>query len=120
MLYRFHVRVAAAFPDQLATFDEALASLARLPQMFAEPDGSFVWTSPASADPRWQVVGILVDGGEWLYYVELKGACPPESLDELLSCLSAAGAAHSYELVEEGTVVNDRVFRQFVLKKGLS
>ena len=112
MLYRFHVRLTAADPRQgLATFDDALARLARLPQMFAEPDGAFVWASPPEVVPRWQVEGNLADGGERLYYVELKGACPPTAFDELRSCVAAPSTLLALECVAEGVVLDAPAFR---------
>src|SRR5688500_14704882 len=49
------------------TFDESLAALARLPRMFIEPDGSFVWVS-AAGEKQWQVDGVLHDRGPQLAY----------------------------------------------------
>src|SRR5829696_1862669 len=90
MLYRCHARVfAAADSDaRLVPFDQAITALAALPRMLVEPDGSFVWTANLDVVPRWQVDGNLVDGGETLYYVELKGSCPAEAFDELLKCVA--------------------------------
>jgi len=119
MLYRFHVRIAAADSSRpLVTFDDALSCLSRLPQMFAEPDGSFVWASPAVISPRWQVDGNLVDGGERLYYVELKGTCPPATFDELLSCFAPVRTALTFELAAEGRLLDERAFRELALNCG--
>jgi hypothetical protein len=110
------IRVFAAGPQQRVllpvTFDAALAALEQLPQMFAEPDGSFVWVSPPGAQPRWQIDGLLVDGGATLHYVELKGTCPAAELDQLLRCFMVDGTTLSFEAVEQGVVLPlDDVYR---------
>lgn len=64
-------------------FDEAVERLARLPRMFVEPDGSFVWTSPA-ADHPWQVDGNLFERSGRVLLVDLKGSCPAAEFDRLL------------------------------------
>ena len=78
----------AALEKQFAvSFEHVTDSLAELSQMFIEPDGSFVWTSPAAVDEPWQLDGVLYDRGDRLQYVELKGSCPADSLDQLLAAL---------------------------------
>jgi len=117
-MYRFFVRVFAAgdAPTSAAplpvSFDEALAALAKLPRMFIEPDGSLVWTSPPGSEPRWQVDGNLVDRGDALFYVELKGSCPVEEFDQLLACLSNGSTRFAFEWVERGLLMNDASFRR--------
>src|SRR5688572_29128689 len=80
-MLNFHVHIAATEQSvaNMASFDAALAALALLPRLFIEPDGSFVWTGDAHGRP-WQVDGNLIDRGDCLAYVELKGFCPEESL----------------------------------------
>jgi hypothetical protein len=113
-MQRFFVRVFAAdgagkkaLP---VTFDAAYSALAELPRLFIEPDGSFVWTSPPG-EAAWQVDGTLVDGGETLYYCELKGMCPPESLDQMLHCISS-NAELTIEDVAQGTTFSKAEFRR--------
>jgi hypothetical protein len=115
-MHRFYVRVfAAAGPNTTqslpVSFDDAVAALEALPQMCVEPDGSFVWTSPADAAHRWQIEGNLVDGGQTLYYCELKGACPAEAIEQLLPCLSG-GERLAFEVVERGVVLTEEEFRR--------
>lgn len=117
-MQHFFVRVfvAADAPNKQLplAFDAAFAALAELPRLFIEPDGSFVWTSPAGS-ATWQLDGNLVDGGATLYYCELKGSCPPEPLDQILAAVSG-NAALQFEMVEEGLVLNEEAFRrQFTL-----
>lgn len=116
-MHRFFVRIfAASEPPGTkslpVTFEAALLALEQLPRMFAEPDGSFVWTSPPGADSHWQVDGNLVDGGERLYYAELKGSCPPDALDQLLACLSDGSTALAFEAVEQGVVLSEEELRR--------
>jgi len=115
-MQRFFVRVFAADgagkKALRVTFDSAYSALEELPNLFIEPDGSFVWrgAEPLSA---WQVDGNLVDGGQSLYYCELKGTCPAERLAQLLHCLSA-GQPLAFEDVERGTTLDERAFAQFI------
>lgn len=94
------------------TFETAVAELAKLPRMYVEPDGSFVWTSPPEVYPPWQVDGTLVDGGATLFYCELKGYCPSEPLDQLLACLSDETSKLVFEEVERGVVIAEEEFRR--------
>jgi hypothetical protein len=114
-MQRFFVRVFAAHGAERkplpVTFESALSALAEMPRMFIEPDGSFVWTSPAGV-AAWQVDGILVDGGATLYYCELKGCCPPEPLHQLLACLSDGATRLVFEMVEQGVVMGEQEFRR--------
>ena len=76
--------------DQLITplpivFDDVLNQLNTLPRLYAEPDGSFVWTSPQE-NIRWQVNGNLYERNDRVLFVELKGSCPTSEFDQLLAC----------------------------------
>jgi hypothetical protein len=72
------------------TFERAAEELARLPRLFFEPDGSFVWVAPTGTNPRWQVDGQLWDAGAGLAYVELRGDCPAEVFARLAGLFGAA------------------------------
>lgn len=72
------------------TFDEALAALGELPQLYTELDGSFVWSSLPGAE-RWQLFGCLYDRGTELAYVDLFGNCERESLQRLFACVRGKG-----------------------------
>ena len=69
-------------------FDDAINKLGALPRLFAEPDGSFVWTSPHE-NIRWQVNGNLYEKNDNILFVELKGCCPQVEFDQLLPCFLA-------------------------------
>jgi hypothetical protein len=68
------------------SFDDALAALGELPQLYTEPDGSFVWTS-LPGEERWQLFGCLYDRGTELAYVDLFGTCSQDGLRQLFDAL---------------------------------
>jgi hypothetical protein len=94
------------------TFDEALAALARLERLFIEPDGSFVWTGATAEGEAWQVDGNLIDRGECLAYVELKGVCPEAQIDLLLSALGWPTAGLAFQLQKRGVILEEAEFRR--------
>jgi hypothetical protein len=139
MLYRFHVNIYA-LPDGLitggaielrglslarlshadglpltfdsyfpVTFEQAADALGRLPRLDAEPDGYFL-VSGDSRGQRWHD-GHLFDFGGRLHRVELHGACPPESLDSLLTCFGWPQMPLAFELVREGVALDEAAFR---------
>jgi hypothetical protein len=114
-MLRFHVLVhgrsgEAAGPLGV-TFDAAYEALAVLSRMFIEPDGSFVWTGVTIEGEAWQVDGNLIDRGESLAYVELKGHCPEAQFDMLLKALGWPGESLLFQLVEQGVLLEEESFR---------
>ena len=101
-------RDAAGLP---VTFDEALAALERLDRLFIEPDGSLVWTDVTADGGAWQVDGNLIDRGESLAYVELKGVCPEAQFDRLLSALGWPEAGLAFQLQKRGVFLEEAEFR---------
>jgi hypothetical protein len=93
------------------TFEEVSVALAALPRMFVEPDGSFVWV--ASGEPAWQLDGVLYDGAGRLWYVELKGRCPQEAFDRLLSALGWPATPVVFQLVREAISLDEGEFRGY-------
>lgn len=103
-------------PSQLSqpfgvSFEQVLDALQRLPRMFVEPDGSFVWVSP---DPAlsWQVDGQLFDRQDRLLYVELKGTCPRVDFDRLLGALGWPETALIFQLVRQAKFLDEAAFRR--------
>jgi hypothetical protein len=94
------------------TFEQALAALERLDRLFIEPDGSFVWAGATTEGEQWQVDGNLIDQGECLAYVELKGKCPEGQFDRLLSALEWPRVALVFQLRQRGTFVDEAEFRR--------
>jgi len=93
------------------SFEQAAAALARLPRMFIEPDGSFVWTS-AAADAPWQVDGVLYDRDGHLLFVDLKGNCPPAEFDRLLAAVEWPACPVLFQLTREAVFVDEATFRE--------
>jgi len=120
-MYHFHVNLfadpkAASFT---CTWEDAAAKLERLPRMIFELDGSFVVSGEASRvvpdpdlpSPRWQVDGHLFDYAGRLHRLELHGHCPPSAFDELLECVGWPRQPLVFELVREGTMLDELAFR---------
>ncbi len=101
------------FTDYLPlTFEQAIAALAQLPRMDAEPDGFFVVAGDHEGQ-RWQVDGHLFDFDGRLHRVELHGACPSETFDALLGCIGWPQTPLAFELVREGIALDERGFRSW-------
>ena len=100
-----------------AGFDEALARLAALPRLYAEPDGSFVWMSPA-ADRPWQVDGNLFERDGRVLLVDLKGSCPAEEFDRLLAAFGWPTEPVMFELVRAGVFLDEQTFRLHAAARG--
>lgn len=94
------------------TFEDVLDGLAKLPRMFVEPDGSFVWVS-SPGEPAWQLDGMLYDRDERLLYIELKGTCPAERLDQLLSVIDWPRTSVMFQLLREAVFLSEAEFRRY-------
>lgn len=79
--------------------------------MYCEPDGSFVWVSPAG-EPPWQVDGVLYDRGGRLLFVDLKGNCPSTEFDRLLGACGWPAAPVLFQLVRQAVFVEETEFRR--------
>lgn len=98
-------------------FDEALARLSELERMFAEPDGSFVWTSSREG-LAWQVDGNLFDKDGRVLLVDVKGTCPPADFDRLLRCFGWPAEPVMMHLVRPAVFLDEAVFRRHALARG--
>ena len=94
------------------TFDDALTALERLNRLFIEPDGSFVWVNSPPDGMAWQVDGNLIDRGDFLSYVELKGRCPEAQFDQILATLGWPDTPLAFELTRRGIVVEETELRR--------
>ncbi len=113
------VRSLAVRREKLAaamtvSFEQALETLARLPRMFIEPDGSFVWVS-SSEESKWQVDGNLYDRAGLLIFVDLKGFCPANRFDEVISAFRGS-APLMFQLVRHALFVSEPEFRSYAQK----
>ncbi len=113
-MLRFHVSIVfeASRGCPPVEFDSAFALLSRLDRLFIEPDGSFVWTGVAADGESWQVDGNLIDRGDVLAYVELKGRCPEERFDRLLAIFRSAPEELAFNLVRRGVTISEAEFRK--------
>ena len=127
--YRFHVNLYAD-PKEASfacTWEDAAALLGQLPRMIFELDGSFVFSggvdrmgrtdsssTPSEADALWHVNGHLFDFAGRLHRIELRGDCPMAAFDALLRCVGWPEQSIAFELVREGTTVDEREFRRLV------
>jgi hypothetical protein len=99
------------------TFDQSLSALEQLDRMFIEPDGSFVWTGNAGDGQAWQVDGNLIDRGDCLAYVELKGRCPELQLNQILAAIGWPEAPLVFELTRRGIIVDEQEFRRLAVSQ---
>jgi hypothetical protein len=113
-MLRFQISIigSPAGDPLVASFDAAIADLAALPRMFIEPDGSFVWRGTTLAGEAWQVDGNLIDRGDVLAYVELKGCCPVERLDDVLRALGWPESPLAFQLTQRGVTLEEAEFRR--------
>lgn len=105
-----------------AGFDDALAGLAELERMYAEPDGSFVWTSSRSSDAGaawWQVDGNACEKDGRVLLVDLKGSCPPAEFDRLLAAFGWPAQPMMMLLVRSAVFLGEEAFRQHAMARGL-
>jgi hypothetical protein len=98
-------------------FDDAFARLARLDRMFAEPDGSFVWTSPREG-LSWQVDGNAFEKDGRVLLVDLKGSCPPEAFDQLLAAFGWPAEPVMLQLVKPAVFLDEATFRDHASARG--
>ena len=94
------------------SFEAARTMLSQLPRMFCEADGSFVWVSPQGA-PAWQVDGNLYDRNERLLFVDLKGTCPADEFDRLLTALGWPETRLMFQLTREALFLDEAEFRRY-------
>jgi hypothetical protein len=106
---------ARAMPFGLS-FEQAGEALGRLERMYFEPDGSFVWASTQS-EPRWQVEGNLFDRNGHLLFADLKGSCPNEQFDRLLSALGWPETPLMFQLAREAVFLAEPEFRRYAAVK---
>ncbi|MCA9142460.1 MAG: hypothetical protein H6821_05735 [Planctomycetaceae bacterium] len=92
------------------SFEEAAAMLERLPRMFLEPDGSFVWVSSAEDAEAWQVDGNLYDRAGSLVAIDLKGRCGKLQFVELFDLFRVSGTELMIELVHDAVFVREHDF----------
>ena len=90
-------------------FEEVCQQLDRCPQVFVEPDGSFVYRCHQAT---FQIDGMIYDLDRQIRYIELLGSCPLSNWHQLLQMLGIVdldacmvhdiegGAVHSLQTFE--------------------
>jgi hypothetical protein len=96
-------------PGWALSFEEAVAAFQRLPRMFIEMDGSFVWRPNDAAGE--QIDGVLFDRQGRVQYAEVRGTCSQGSWEQLLGACGWPSQLLVAELIREGVVVNEPDFR---------
>lgn len=100
-------------------FEEAIERLSLLERMYAEPDGSFVWTS--GRDGRWwQVDGNLFDRNGRVLLADLKGSCPATEFDRLLTAFGWPQQAMMMQLVRPAVFLDEATFRSHARARGIA
>jgi hypothetical protein len=107
----------AALGPLAVSGDEALERLAAEPRLFAEPDGSFVWTSSQDG-PAWQVDGNLLERDGRVVLLDLKGSCPRAEFDRLLACVGWPAEPLMFQLVRAAVFLDEAAFRRHAAARG--
>lgn len=86
------------------SWEVAFEQLATLPRMFAEPDGSFLWTGHDPSLGNWQLEGTLFDDGQVVRRIELMGNCSRDNWERFLSALDCNWETISLESLDDNCV----------------
>jgi len=100
-----------SFSPFSTSFEQASTKLNRLPRLFLEPDGSFVWVSD-SPENQWQLDGVLFDRADRLSHVQVEGTCPEIQFDQFLSAIGWPETDLLFELKQHGTIIDEGEFRR--------
>jgi len=100
-------------------FDASLDLLNQLERMYAEPDGSFVWTSPRDG-LWWQVDGNASEKDGRVLLVDLKGSCPAPEFDRLLAAFGWPQQAMIMQLVRAAMFLDEPTFRRHARCRGIA
>lgn len=73
-----------------SSFEDAEARLSQLPQLYFEPDGSFVW---ALDQGREQLFGMIYDAAGQIQYIELRGTCRLATFEHLVAAANGGKSA---------------------------
>lgn len=92
------------------SFDDAVAAINRLPNGYAEGDGSFGIVGPEGV---WKLVGTLYEMQAGLRYVELMGWCPQATLRELLAALGVSEESCCFQMLRGGFFVSFAEFSRW-------
>ncbi|MDA1038754.1 MAG: hypothetical protein O3A37_00485 [Planctomycetota bacterium] len=99
------------------SFDDCLKRLETLERMFVEPDGSFVWVSPREG-LRWQVDGNVFDRNGRVLLIDMRGSCPADDFERLLTCCGWPAEKLVFQLVRPAVFLEEYAFRQHAEARG--
>lgn len=94
------------------TYEAFAEILAKVPRLFLEPDGSFVWVS--NSDPSHRISGQITDDGSSVLYLELRGRCDWDELTVVLAILGWPDIKLAFQLLPEAMLVLEDQFRTLV------
>ncbi len=97
------------------SFEASQSHLNNLPRMYFEPDGSFVWVGDTDDRSPWQVDGVVYDRNGSLHSVEMRGHCPEQTFDTLLTAFGWPGTDLIFQLADEALFVDEGEFRRFAI-----
>jgi hypothetical protein len=110
---RLHLSAQQLIKPLAISFERAVEELAALPRMFVEPDGSFIWVCDTDIPP-WQLNGVLFDRGGQLQYVELRGTCGAEAIEELAQIFRRGETGLAVQLMQQAVFLSEQEFRRLV------
>ncbi len=97
------------------TWEAAFQHLEQLPRMYAEPDGSFLWSGQDPEFGTWQIEGTVFDDGTRVRRVELVGNCSQSQWSRLLDCFHSDWDSISAEDLTNNQVVDGAWLRSAAL-----
>ncbi len=100
------------------SWEVALDRLMQLPRMFAEPDGSFLWSGEENNGGPWQLEGTLFDDGQVVRRVELAGNCSLARWQVFLAALDCDWHSISLESLNDNCVFAGDWLRSQALDAG--
>ena len=99
------------------SFEQAREQLEKLPRMFTEPDGAFVWVAPRG-DPRWQLDGCLYDRDDRVVFVDVVGSCTEERFNQLLAVFGWPASRLMFRIPQHAVFLEEPEFRRYVQARG--
>ncbi len=107
---------SAGQPLQMS-WEDAFEQLSRLPRMYIEPDGSFLWTGETAMQPHssphaWQLEGTIYDDGRAIQYVDILARCPLSTWEIFLDAIGETFDSVTLQLLDQPQVVRGSWLRQ--------
>lgn len=96
-------------------FQTAFDRLERLPRMYIEMDGAWVWVGQASDGTAWQMDGLLNDSPRGLMTLEIKGRLPRAAWEEFRGQLVTSAETLVFQLMQEGVYLSEAEFARVFL-----